>query len=37
MINCREYGIAPYKAIVVHSGPGAPGSAAGICSIVRWN
>jgi len=31
MTNCKEYGSAPYKAIVVHGGPGAPGSCAGIC------
>lgn len=31
MENCREYGSAPYKAIVVHGGPGAIGSCAGIC------
>lgn len=31
MINCREYGSKPYRIIVVHGGPGAAGSAAGIC------
>ena len=31
MEDCREYGSAPYRAIVVHGGPGAPGSCAGIC------
>ncbi|MDE6597445.1 MAG: alpha/beta hydrolase [Clostridia bacterium] len=30
-VNVREYGSAPHKAIVLHGGPGAPGSAAGIC------
>jgi pimeloyl-ACP methyl ester carboxylesterase len=30
-LNCREYGESPYKAIVVHGGPGAPGCCAGIC------
>jgi len=31
MTNCREYGNAPYKVIVVHGGPGVPGYCAGIC------
>ena len=31
MVNCREYGDFPYKAIVVHGGPGAPGSCASLC------
>ena len=30
-MNCREYGKLPYKVIVVHGGPGAPGCCAGIC------
>lgn len=30
-MNCREYGNKPYKIIVVHGGPGAIGSCAGIC------
>lgn len=30
-MNCREYGMPPYAAIVVHGGPGAPGCCAGIC------
>lgn len=30
-MNCREYGQPPYKAVVVHGGPGAPGCCAGIC------
>ncbi len=29
--NCREYGSLPFRAIVVHGGPGAPGCCAGIC------
>jgi len=31
MTNCRAYGSAPYQVVVIHGGPGAPGSAAGIC------
>lgn len=31
MNNCREYGSLPFRAIVVHGGPGAPGCCAGIC------
>ncbi len=31
MIDCREYGSLPYRAIIVHGGPGAPGCCAGIC------
>lgn len=27
----REYGHAPFEAIVLHGGPGAPGCAAGLC------
>ena len=27
----RQYGEAPWKAIVLHGGPGAPGCAAGLC------
>lgn len=27
----REYGKAPYKFLVLHGGPGAPGCAAGLC------
>jgi len=30
-MNCREYGNKPYNVIVVHGGPGAIGSCAGIC------
>ena len=30
-MNCREYGSKPYRVIVVHGGPGAIGSCAGIC------
>lgn len=30
-MNCREYGTPPYKIVVVHGGPGARGSCAGIC------
>ena len=30
-MNCREYGNRPYNVIVVHGGPGAIGSCAGIC------
>ena len=32
---CREYGIPPYKVIVLHGGPGAPGCAAGLCRILE--
>lgn len=31
LTNCREYGCLPFRAIVVHGGPGAPGCCAGIC------
>ena len=31
MTNCRTYGNAPYQVVVIHGGPGAPGSCAGIC------
>lgn len=31
MTSCREYGNPPYRAIIVHGGPGAPGCCAGIC------
>lgn len=31
MKHCREYGRLPFRAIVVHGGPGAPGCCAGIC------
>lgn len=31
MHNCREYGSLPFRTIVVHGGPGAPGCCAGIC------
>lgn len=31
MIDCREYGSLPFRAIIVHGGPGAPGCCAGIC------
>lgn len=31
MENVREYGKAPYKLLVLHGGPGAPGCAAGLC------
>ena len=31
MNNCRQYGSLPFRAIVVHGGPGAPGCCAGIC------
>ena len=31
MMDCREYGSRPYTVIVVHGGPGAIGSCAGIC------
>lgn len=31
MTNCREYGKLPFRGIVVHGGPGAPGCCAGIC------
>lgn len=31
IMNCREYGNKPYKVIVIHGGPGAIGSCAGIC------
>lgn len=27
----REYGRPPFRAIVLHGGPGAPGCAAGLC------
>ena len=27
----RRYGNAPYRALVLHGGPGAPGCAAGLC------
>lgn len=27
----RTYGSAPYRALVLHGGPGAPGCAAGLC------
>ena len=30
-MDCRVYGDAPYRAVVVHGGPGAPGTCAGIC------
>ena len=30
-MNCREYDSLPYRAIVVHGGPGALGCCAGIC------
>ncbi len=30
-MQCRAYGNEPYKVIVVHGGPGAIGSCAGIC------
>lgn len=32
---CRQYGIPPYKVIVLHGGPGAPGCAAGLCRILE--
>lgn len=31
MNTCREYGNPPYRVIVLHGGPGAPGCCAGIC------
>lgn len=31
----REYGQAPFQAIVLHGGPGAPGCAAGLCRGTR--
>ena len=31
MENVREYGNVPYKYLVLHGGPGAPGCAAGLC------
>lgn len=31
MENVREYGKPPYKFLVLHGGPGAPGCAAGLC------
>ena len=31
MDNVREYGNVPYKYLVLHGGPGAPGCAAGLC------
>lgn len=31
MENVREYGNTPYKYLVLHGGPGAPGCAAGLC------
>lgn len=31
MTHCREYGNPPYRAIIVHGGPGAPGCCAAIC------
>lgn len=36
-MNCREYGTPPYKIIVVHGGPGARGSCAGICRELSRN
>lgn len=30
-MDCREYGDPPYRVIVLHGGPGAPGCCAGIC------
>jgi len=29
--NCREYGTNPYRALIIHGGPGAIGSCAGMC------
>ncbi len=29
-MDCRTYGQAPYSAVVVHGGPGAPGSASSL-------
>ena len=31
MENVREYAKPPYKFLVLHGGPGAPGCAAGLC------
>lgn len=31
MKNVREYGNTPYRYLVLHGGPGAPGCAAGLC------
>lgn len=31
MDTVRTYGSAPYRALVLHGGPGAPGCAAGLC------
>lgn len=31
MKSVREYGKTPYKFLVLHGGPGAPGCAAGLC------
>ncbi|MFW5490510.1 MAG: alpha/beta fold hydrolase [Desulfovibrio sp.] len=30
-LYCRSHGAAPYRAAVLHGGPGAPGSAASLC------
>ena len=33
----RLYGAAPYRAVVLHGGPGAPGCAAGLCrGLAEW-
>ena len=35
MTDTRTYGEAPYRAVVVHGGPGAPGCAAGLCKALE--
>lgn len=35
MDNVRIYGKAPYRALVLHGGPGAPGCAAGLCRTLE--
>lgn len=33
-IECRWYGVAGPQVVVLHGGPGAPGSAAGLCRVL---
>ena len=35
MDNVRIYGKAPYRALVLHGGPGAPCCAAGLCRTLE--
>ena len=33
-MNCRTHGLPPYVAVVVHGGPGAPGSASSLAKML---